>query len=178
MPRFDAISIKALPSELVAFVTPLPLPTLGEESVLDAAEQLPALVSALKLDGSLAESALWLLVGDLHRSHDISQTDGSAEGSFWHGIMHRREGDFGNSKYWFRRVGKHSVHTELANHIVRNQSELDSTLPLQSLGQANQLADVLVDLSSQAMNGNPESAQSLRKITWWEWQLLYSASTA
>ena len=28
-------------------------------------------------------------------------------GGVWHAIMHRREGDFANSKYWYRRVGKH-----------------------------------------------------------------------
>ena len=26
---------------------------------------------------------------------------------YWHGIMHRREGDFSNSHYWFRKVGNH-----------------------------------------------------------------------
>ena len=55
----------------------------------------------------LAESGLWLLAGDLDRSHTISQSIDHPSGSFWHGIMHRREGDFGNSHYWFHKVGHH-----------------------------------------------------------------------
>lgn len=52
-------------------------------------------------------SALWLYVDELDRSHVISQQISDATGSFWHGIMHRREGDFSNSHYWFHRVGTH-----------------------------------------------------------------------
>ena len=52
-------------------------------------------------------AALWLYVDELDRSHVISQGIDDATGSFWHGIMHRREGDFSNSHYWFNRVGKH-----------------------------------------------------------------------
>ncbi len=58
-------------------------------------------------------SGMWLLAGDIDRSHTISQDIGSAEGSFLHGIMHRREGDFGNAKYWFRRVGTHTVFDQI-----------------------------------------------------------------
>jgi hypothetical protein len=29
--------------------------------------------------------------------------------AFWHAIMHRREGDFSNGKYWYARVGAHPV---------------------------------------------------------------------
>ena len=62
---------------------------------------------------SLCQSGLWLLAGELDRSHQISQNIESAEGSFWHGIMHRREGDFDNAKYWFRRVGHHTIFERL-----------------------------------------------------------------
>lgn len=52
-------------------------------------------------------AGLWLYVDELDRSHAISQNIHDATGSFWHGIMHRREGDFSNSHYWFHRVGAH-----------------------------------------------------------------------
>ena len=59
-----------------------------------AANQLP-----------LIQAGLLLYIDDLDGSHERSQSIESDEGSYWHGIMHRREGDFWNSKYWFRRAG-------------------------------------------------------------------------
>lgn len=62
------------------------------------------------IEGSpLVLSGLWLYVDDLDRSHAISQDIHTSTGSYWHAIMHRREGDFWNSKYWFRKVGDHPV---------------------------------------------------------------------
>ncbi|MBI3118624.1 MAG: hypothetical protein HYZ00_08055 [Candidatus Hydrogenedentes bacterium] len=52
-------------------------------------------------------AGLWLYVDDLDRSHAISQGIETPTGWFWHAIMHRREGDFSNSHYWYRRVGWH-----------------------------------------------------------------------
>ena len=60
-------------------------------------------------------SAIWLLYDLLDESHTISQGIDTVEGSFWHGIMHRREGDFSNAKYWFRKVGPHPVYDKLAD---------------------------------------------------------------
>jgi hypothetical protein len=44
------------------------------------------------------------LLGFLEHSHEISQELPDAQGAFWHGCLHRQEGDHGNASYWFRRV--------------------------------------------------------------------------
>lgn len=54
-------------------------------------------------------AGLWLWNNFLDESHALSQEIDTAEGSYWHGVMHRREGDFSNAKYWFRRVGRHPI---------------------------------------------------------------------
>jgi len=54
-------------------------------------------------------AGLWLWHDALDESHVISQTLITNTGSFWHAIMHRREGDFSNSKYWYNRCGNHHV---------------------------------------------------------------------
>lgn len=67
-------------------------------------------------DSSPIAAGLWMYIDDLERSHTVSQSIPDATGSYWHGIMHRREGDFGNSHYWFRRVGAHPAMEKIAGY--------------------------------------------------------------
>lgn len=64
-------------------------------------------------------AGLWLRHHFLDTSHAISQRiDSDPTGSFWHAIMHRREGDFGNSKYWFSQAGEHPVFGQIAEEVM------------------------------------------------------------
>lgn len=58
-----------------------------------------------ELESAELKAALWLYVDDINRSHKICQDIPNHRGSFLHAIVHRREGDFGNSKYWFKQAG-------------------------------------------------------------------------
>ncbi len=50
-------------------------------------------------------AALWLRHGFGEACHRMVQGLPTPTGNYWHGIYHRSEGDFTNSKYWFRRAG-------------------------------------------------------------------------
>jgi hypothetical protein len=132
-------------------------------------------------------SALWLLHDFPDESHRISQEIETPEGSYWHGIMHRREGDFGNAKYWFRRVGRHRLWESLmpqARQMICGSSpsaagtDADSRSPLGSEDRAlsawlerptwDSLS--LVDLCERATaSGEAALTMSLRRLTQLEW---------
>ncbi len=65
----------------------------------------------------LIRSLLLLWHDHLDESHTISQSIETADGSFLHAMMHRREPDYWNAKYWWRRVGAHPAFPEIAKRV-------------------------------------------------------------
>jgi hypothetical protein len=119
-------------------------------------------------------AGLWLGNGFLDQSHTISQGIHTATGSYWHGIMHRRELDFSNAKYWFRRVGEHPVFEELA------EESRGIAQGAKAAGRAQYLATQsgwdpfrFVDLCQAAHKGDGASQGVCRQVERVEWQLLF-----
>ena len=54
---------------------------------------------------ALIRGGLFYAADAIHDAHQIFQDASGDLGSYWHGMMHRREGDFDNARYWFRRAG-------------------------------------------------------------------------
>jgi hypothetical protein len=93
-------------SEIQARLTDLsPADLVGPERVVK-----PEFASAVK-------SGLCLWNDALSDSHHLSQNILNHTGSYWHGIMHRREPDYPNAKYWFRNVADHPIYP-----VVRSQA--------------------------------------------------------
>ncbi len=53
----------------------------------------------------------------LDASHEISQSLPDPNGSFLHGMMHRREPDYSNARYWFHRVERHPAFNAIAERV-------------------------------------------------------------
>jgi hypothetical protein len=74
-------------------------------------------------------AGLHLLNESLDASHAQSQEiEDDATGCYWHGIMHRMEGDFSNANYWFHMAGAHPAMQKLQDRAadwVRNSTILN-----------------------------------------------------
>jgi hypothetical protein len=95
-----------------------PGPRKGVQTLSALQEQLKPLLEASKLPlehQELVRSLVLLWHDHLDAAHTIAQSIDNADGAFVHGIMHRREPDFGNAAYWFRRVGQHPAFSAIAS---------------------------------------------------------------
>ncbi|MBI1312292.1 hypothetical protein GC176_13465 [bacterium] len=140
-------------------------------STLDAAPRDPVALCA----------GLWLIHDFLDESHKLSQSmegrGADRNGDYWHGIMHRREPDWSNSKYWFRRVGDHPIFFELsaiAGQLLAGSSLSDADRWSRQLGVSNTWDPfAFVDLcQAAALDATSELASIARRIQWAEILLL------
>ena len=77
-------------------------------------------------DPESALSGLFLYFSCLTEAHELLHHFTTVDGEYWHGILHRMEGDAYNAGYWFRRVGRHPVFPALhqeAGHLGYSQGK-------------------------------------------------------
>jgi hypothetical protein len=140
----------------------------GTQSVADLERALGASTS------QLARATVLLWHDHLDEAHHIAQNIENADGSYLHAIMHRREPDYGNAKYWFRRVGQHPCFKALAGEAEKILSGEKALLGrLLARGEWDPFA--FVDACEQAahakLTGN--QAELLRQVQAAELRLLF-----
>ncbi len=159
------------------------LPELGpgapNASVKDALRRFTAesLFDAPVVDHDMARACLaglWLAHNFLDDSHTISQEIHTPTGSYWHGIMHRREGDFSNAKYWFRRVGEHPIFEPLADSARQLANEETLTPRAEFLASPARWDPYrFIDLCEATVRGQTPHDALCRRIAREEWRLLF-----
>ena len=158
------------------------LPRLGPESrpgTLSVAELNRA------LDGFFAgekvpsqqqpflRSAALLWHDHLDASHTISQGMETRDGSWLHGIMHRREPDYSNAKYWFRRVGQHEAFPKLAERVSGLLRDGGAQLSARLIENGEWLPFAFVDECERAETSNEAALTAmLQKIQAAEFNVL------
>ena len=162
----------------------LRLPVLGPGKPVDSMQALLAALDVKQLFASkpiqdavaanCCLSGIWLLYDFLDESHRLSQEIHSVDGSYWHGIMHRREPDYGNAKYWFHRVPQHPIFTALTEEARTLASDAASDPPADFLRtQPTWDADAFVDLCQAIAQKRSTSEHLAREIALAEWRLLF-----
>lgn len=120
-------------------------------------------------------AGLWLLHDFLDESHQLSQEIETSTGSYWHGIMHRREPDYGNSKYWFRRVGQHPIFPQLlteAQGLIEAAGANDREAQ-NLLHRSDWDPFPFIDWCAALARGTAQQTELAQQIAQAEWRLLF-----
>jgi len=142
---------------------------------------LRALLRTRSEDDATAFRAGLLQMNDfLDASHEQSQSiEGAGRnraGDYWHAVMHRREPDDSNAKYWFRRVGSHPIFAELARRadsLLSGFPEVSREWRGRLLPGARWDPSAFVDLCQACPKSETDDlSRFARRVQWVEMQLL------
>ena len=164
-------------------------------------DQLLVAPAKNRVAGFAMLAGLWLWADELDRGHTIAQKspgellrtgsrslsmladesssfDGEATLNFWHAIMHRREGDFPNSKYWYARCQNHAALPVMAATAAKHVHAMPADKSLLRLVATGWNPNAFVDLV-QAVHALPNDprfplAVALQRM---EWQVLFDHCT-
>jgi hypothetical protein len=167
-----------------SFLTTLQPPDLGPGPRADVQPLQPlqhaidaafAKQPAPQSDREAARGLILLWHDHFDAAHETVQHLETTGASYVHAILHRREPDYSNAKYWFRRVRQHPSYEPLARAAEKILQSSDSGALASKLlpgGKWDALAFVDVCEEAQAGRGEAKTLGALRQVQATEFLLL------
>lgn len=118
-------------------------------------------------------SGLWLHHDFLDESHTLSQDIHTTAGSYWHGIMHRREGDFSNAKYWFRRADDAELSDQIGRFVLSQLPEEGDDIVAGLLIGTTWQPSRFVNTCQDAVQRDGSAGKSVERLSQLEWKGLF-----
>ncbi len=80
-------------------------------------------------------AGLLLWNDDLSAAHALVQDLPDQTAAFWHAIVHRREGDFSNARYWWNRTGEHPAFEPILDLVLHRVPDFPLLDELRAVGK-------------------------------------------
>lgn len=138
---------------------------LSEQELDRKLQDIFASTTLPKESQQLIRALLLLWHDHFETAHGIAQDIANADGAFVHGILHRREPDYGNAAYWFRRVGQHpafAIIAERASKWLEKEPQLQKEIA--PGGKWNPFGFIEACETANGRGGPSEEKERLRKI--------------
>ena len=134
----------------------------GIRSVEDVSQEVESVCRGIRLKGpeAVCLRALALVWQDhLDEAHGLVQDLSGPEAAWVHGIIHRREPDYSNARYWFHRVGGHEALESMAD-VAAPILASHAALPFRLIRDGRWDAFAFIDAVAASLRQGPQSADA------------------
>jgi hypothetical protein len=142
-----------------------PVPGICQTELSQAATLFPG---AKHAEAALA--GLLFRLGCWKEGHIVAQDIPSAEGSYWHGMLHRIEPDSSNARYWFGQFKGHSIFPDL---LQNTQTILNERGPDHWRLKTAWDPFLFIDWCDEARTTGSQAESTAIDIQMAEWKLLF-----